>query len=135
MLLDLFEMLLPAAGKRRAKPLLERREVVTGRIDAIRVVDRIDPPDDWSYGVEVAGARYGFMQWLEPARGRASLGAEVVLRRLDGKVLIDWPASLAQLGFDGETLGASVQRWKPLEEPPPPGLTGVTEEQLGRRRG
>src|SRR5829696_5771361 len=134
MLSELLEMLLPAGSKRRAKPVLQQGELVTGRIDAIRVVDRSDTPDDWYYGVEVAGARYGFKQWLEPERGRASIGAQVVLRRLDDKVLIDWPASLAQLGYEGETLGASIDGWKSLEEPPPPGLTGVTEAQLARRR-
>ena len=29
-------------------------ELVTGRVDAIRVVDHSDTPDDWYYGIEVA---------------------------------------------------------------------------------
>ena len=32
------------------------------------------------------------------------------------------------------TVSHSVAGWKPLDEPPPPGLTGVTEAQLARRR-
>jgi hypothetical protein len=132
MLHGLIDMLVPSGSKRRARPLLERGEVLVGRIDAIRVLKRGESPDDWEYGVQAAGTRFGMRQWLEPARGRASLGAEVVLRRLEDRALIDWPATFERLGLG--TTAHSVDLWKPLREPPPPGLTGVTEAELARRR-
>jgi hypothetical protein len=132
MLNGLIEMLIPSGAKRRARPLLERGEVLVGRIDAIRVIKQGESLDWWEYGVEAAGTRYGMRQWLEPARGRASLGTEVVLRRLEDRALIDWPATFERLGLG--TVSHSVDGWKPLREPPPPGLTGVTEAELARRR-
>ena len=68
----------------------------------------------------------------EPARGIASPGTEVVLRRLDDRAVIDWPATLERLGLG--TASHSVGNWKPLDQPPPLGLTGVTESELARRR-
>lgn len=131
MLSDLLEMLLPSGPRRKTRHLLEHGEVLVGRIDAIRVVSQAETPDFWEYGVQAAGRRFGLRQWLEPARGRAGLGTEVVLRRIDDRALIDWPATFERLGLG--TTSQSVHGWKPLSEPPPPGLTGVTEAQLARR--
>jgi hypothetical protein len=131
MLSDLLAMLLPSGPARKARKLLEHGEVLAGRIDAIRVVSRGEDPDWWEYGVQAAGTRFGIRQWLEPARGRASLGTEVVLRRVEDRALIDWPATFERLGLG--TTSHSVGGWKPLPEPPPPGLSGVTEAQLARR--
>ena len=102
-----------------------------GRVDAIRVTSRSDSPDFWEDGVDCDGHRYGIRQWLEPGRGLAELGTEVVLRRLDDKVVIDWPATLERLGVTAR--GPSVGSWKTLDEPPQPGLSGVTEAQLASR--
>lgn len=132
MLNDLLEMLIPAGPRRRVRRLLEHGEPLTGRIDAIRVISRSDDPDFWEYGVECGGRRYGIRQWLEPMRGLARPGAEVVLRRLDENVIIDWPATLERLGTT-EPGYRSVGAWKMLGDPPPPGLSGVTEAQLARR--
>ncbi len=132
MLSDVIEMLLPAGPKRRVRRLLEQGEVLVGRIDAIRVIERGEEPDSWEYGIEAAGTRFGVRQWLEPARGRASIGTEVVLRRIEDRAVIRWPATFERLGL-GSTRQA-VGGWKPLAEPPPPGLTGVTEADLARRR-
>jgi len=131
MLNDLLEMLIPAGPKRRVRRLLAEGEVLTGRIDAIRVISRSESPDHWEYGVECGGHRYGIRQWLEPMRGLASPGAEVVVRRLEHRLIIDWPATLERLG--AEPGSHSVGGWKMLGEAPPPGLSGVTEAQLMRR--
>lgn len=131
MLNSLLEMLLPTGPKRRLRRLLAEGEELTGRIDAIRVKSRSESPDFWEYGIECGGHRYGIRQWLEPGRGIAGLGAEVVLRRLDEDVVIDWPATLGRIGI--EAGGTSVGSWKMLHPPPPPGLSGVTEEQIARR--
>jgi hypothetical protein len=131
MLSDVIEMLLPAGTKRRVRRLLEQGEVLVGCIDAIRVVERGEEPDFWEYGVEAAGTRLGVRQWLEPARGRASLGVEVVLRRIEDRAVIDWPATFERLGLG--TIRPAVGGWKPLSTPPPPGLTGVTDAELARR--
>ncbi len=132
MLNDLFEMLLPAGSGRRARRLLERGDVAIGRIDAIKVIKGGEDIDRWEYGVEVDGVRVGIRQWLEPARGIAGPGTEVVLRRLDDRAVIDWPATLERLGLG--TASHSVGNWKPLDDPPPIGLTGITEAELARRR-
>ena len=131
MLNDLLGMLLPTRPRRRVRRLLSEGEELTGRIDAIRVISRGDDPDLWEYGVVCDGRRYGIRQWLEPARGVANVGADVVLRRLDEEVVIDWPATLARLGASAAS--PSVGSWKMLDDPPPPGLSGVTEAQLARR--
>jgi hypothetical protein len=131
MLTDLLEMLLPSGPRRKARHLLEHGEALVGRIDAIRAVKRGEDPDFWEYGVQAAGTRFGLRQWLEPARGRASLGTEVVLRRIEDRALIDWPATFERLGLG--TTSHAVGGWKALSSPPPPGLTGVTEAQLARR--
>lgn len=133
MLNELLEMLLPAGPKRRVRRLLTQGEVLTGRIDGIRVTSRGESLDFWEYGVDCGGRRYGIRQWLEPARGLARPGTEVVLRRMDDDVLIDWPATLERLG--PEPTNQSTGGWKMLGDPPPPGLSGVTEEQLARRSG
>jgi len=132
MLNGLLEMLLPAGPGRRARRLLERGEVAIGHIDAINVVKGGDDLDRWEYGVLVDGTRLGLRQWLEPARGIASPGTEVVLRRLDDRAVIDWPATLERLGLG--TASHSAGNWKPLDDPPPFGLSGVTEAELARRR-
>lgn len=131
MLNDLIGMLVPSDAKRRARRLLAHGEVAMGRVDAIRVISRSDSPDIWEYGVECEGRRHGLRQWLEPARGLAAPGTEVVLRRLDHQALIDWPATLERMELG--TTSQSVDGWKPLKHPPAPGLSGVTEAELARR--
>ena len=82
--------------------------------------------------MQAAGTRFGLRQWLEPGRGFAELGTEVVLRRVEDRALIDWPATFERLGLG--TISHSIGGWKPLSEPPPVGLTGVTEAELTHRR-
>ena len=94
MLNSLLELLLPAGAKRRARRLLTEGEVVAGVIDAVRVVERSESADQWFYGVSVGERRYGMRQWLEPERGRAQPGLDVVLRVSGDEALIDWPATL-----------------------------------------
>ena len=121
---DLLGALLPGGStSRRARRVIEQGERVTARVDAIRVKDRSDSPDRWEYGLAIGGERVGVRQWLEPERHRAHLGAEVVVRRLGDRVLIDWPGTLAAAGVDAQ--GAdhhSAGDWKTLGDPPPPGI-------------
>ena len=124
MLNDLIELLFSGGStSRRARRVIEQGERLTARVDAIRVKDRADSPDQWEYGLRIGTARIGVRQWLQPEPHRAHLGAEVVLRRLGDKALIDWPATLAAVGSNAE--GAdhhAAGGWKTLREPPAPGI-------------
>ena len=118
MLNDLIEMLLPAGPKRKARRLLEHGEVVVGRIDAIRVIERGESLDFWEYGVQAAGTRFGLRQWLEPGRGFAE-------PRHGGRPATRRGPHAHRLARDLRTaraahLSHSVGGWKALSEPPRP---------------
>jgi hypothetical protein len=78
--------------------------------------------DRWELGVSTTRGRLGIRQFLEPHRERAHLGAEVTLRRSGSAALVDWPATLARAGSAAAGCRQSVDGWKALSDPPPPGI-------------
>ncbi len=105
---------------KKLKRLAEQGELVPATIYAIRVVGRADGPDDWTYGLDMVTSsgplRASVRQMLIPDAWRAPLGARVLARHLDGRVAIDWPATLTEAGVTphagllaGKTLQATLE--------------------------
>ena len=65
-----------------------------------------------------SGQRFGVAQAFDPAQ-QVRLGMPVVVRELDGKVVIDGAATMAQSGLTGRT---QLQGWRPLKNPPEDGI-------------
>lgn len=117
-------------GKMKAEEVLERGLPGSGRIVGIDVSEdsgetsiRID-----AYAVEVVSAPVfvaGLRQRLRPEVVR--LGMPVAVRHLDGKVLIDWPATCG---------GRPELVWSALKNPPAPGILDHTVGvEKARRKG
>jgi len=122
MLIDLLTHLIPTGPSRRARRLAERGEETVGVVDGIRVRRRAEGADIWEYAFAVGPLRIGVRQHLTPQRERAHLGAEVMLRCHDSEAIVDWPGTLARAGSAAASTGASLHGWKPLSDPPRPGL-------------
>ncbi len=118
-------------GKVTGRDVLERGERGSGRILGIEVSEdsagessiRVD-----DYAVEVVSSPVfvaGLRQRLRPEIVR--LGMPVAVRHLDGKVLIDWPATCG---------GRPELAWAALKNPPPPGILDHTiGVEKARRKG
>lgn len=102
--------------------LEQEGELVPATIYAIRVVRRGDG-DEWSYGLDLVTSagpvRASVRQQLIPDAWRAPLGGRVLARRLDGRVAIDWPATLDELGVEHQ---ASFIALRTLRTPLRPGI-------------
>jgi hypothetical protein len=114
------------AGGRTDKKLArlaEEGELVPATIYAIKVVAHSDTADDWYYGIDLVTSagplRASVKQHLIPDPWRAPLGGRVLARHLDGRVAIDWPATLAEAGVDPPT---SLLAGKTLKKPLDPGI-------------
>jgi hypothetical protein len=114
------------AGGRTDKKLArlaEEGELVPATIYAIRVVVKTDSADEWTYGIDLVTSsgplRASVRQRLIPQTWRAPLGARVLARHLDGRVAIDWPATLAEAGVDTDH---TVIAGKTLKQPLEPGV-------------
>jgi hypothetical protein len=115
---------------RGLRRLEEQGELVPATIYAIRVVRRGDG-DEWSYGLDLVTSagplRASVRQQLIPDAWRAPLGARVLARHLDGRVAIDWPATLDELGVEHQ---ASFIALKTLRTP----LQAGIDDNHNRRR-
>lgn len=94
-------------GARRDKKLerlAEQGELVPATIYAIKIVARSEDADDWTYGLDLVTSggplRASVRQRLIPDPWRAPLGGRVLARHLKGRVAIDWPATLAEMGVE-----------------------------------
>src|SRR5690349_12844976 len=80
--------------------LAQEGELVPATIYAIRVVTSADNADEWTYGLDLTTTngplRASVRQRLIPEAWRAPLGGRVLARHLDGRVAIDWPATLEE---------------------------------------
>ncbi|HKG39718.1 MAG TPA: hypothetical protein VKB25_12065 [Conexibacter sp.] len=120
----IFDTLLPGGrtDKKLAR-LAEEGELVPATIYAIKVVANSDTADDWYYGIDLVTSagplRASVKQHLVPDPWRATLGGRVLARHLDGRVAIDWPATLAEAGVDSPT---SLLAGKTLKKPLDPGV-------------
>lgn len=86
---------------------------------------------DDAYAVRlVDGETVGMRQKLEPA-DLVRLGMEVVVAVLDGAGFIDWVATGAEQGFEGET---SDHRYKVLGKPPATGIVDELDALMAARR-
>ena len=122
MLNELLSHLIPDRPSRKARRLAERGEETAAVVEGIRVRRRAEGPDIWEYGFAVGSERLGVRQHLVPQRERAHLGAEVMLRRSGPEAIVDWPATLARAGSAAVGSGPSLYGWRPLSDPPHPGV-------------
>jgi hypothetical protein len=103
--------------------LAEEGELVPATIYAIRLVVKSDSADEWTYGIDLVTSngplRASVRQRLVPEAWRAPLGARVLARHLDGRVAIDWPATLAEAGVDTDH---GLMAGKTLKRPLEPGV-------------
>ena len=107
---------------RKLRRLEEHGELVPATIYAIRVIQRTDA-DEHYYGLDLVTSagplRASVRQQLIPEPWRAPLGGHVLARHLDGRIAIDWPATLDELGVDHH---ASFIALKTLRKPLEPGI-------------
>ncbi|HEV7771790.1 MAG TPA: DUF3592 domain-containing protein [Conexibacter sp.] len=103
--------------------LAEEGELVPARIYAIRVVVKSDSADEWTYGIDLVTRngplRASVRQQLRPESWRAPLGGRALARHLNGRVAIDWPATLAEAGVETDH---SLMAGKTLKKPLEPGV-------------
>ncbi len=108
---------------KKLQRLAEEGELVPATIYAIKVVAHSDTADDWYYGLDMVTSagplRASVKQHLIPDAWRATLGGRVLARHLDGRVAIDWPATLAEAGVESPT---SLLAGKTLKKPLEPGV-------------
>lgn len=118
---------------KRGMRVLREGELLTARIDAIRHIPHGEDTDEWCYGLVVpttAGSRrVTLRQQLMRHPERATLGASVLVRTLEGRVAIDWEATLRRDGVDDA--GAWSLPTKQLKEPIPP---GIDDREVDRKR-
>jgi hypothetical protein len=117
---------------KKLQRLAEAGELVPATIYAIRVIHKSDAADQWYYGLDMVTRggplRATVRQQLIPDPWRAPLGAHVRARHLDGRVAIDWPATLDEAGVEHQaTLIAGKTLKKPLEP-------GIHDNNLDKRR-
>ena len=117
---------------RKLKRLAEQGELVPATIYAIRVKGNTDG-DTWYYGLDLVTSagplRASVQQMLIPEAWRAPLGGHVLVRHLDGRVAIDWPATLDEAGVEHHA--ASVLAGRTLKTPLEP---GVDDDRISRKR-
>jgi len=117
---------------RGLRRLAEQGELVAATIYAIRVVAKPDDADEWTYGLDLVTSegplRASVRQMLVPDPWRAPLGARVLARHLDGRVAIDWPATLAEAGVEPQTGLLAGKTLKTTLEP------GIDDDRIDRKR-
>ena len=115
--------------------LAEEGELVPATIYAIRVVEKSDG-DEWYYGLDFTTTngplRAAVRQQLLQEPWRAPLGARVLARHLDGRVAIDWPATLAEHGVRANS---GLLAGKTLKRPLEPGVEDGTVNAKRLREG
>ncbi len=122
-----------ARTDKKLQRLAEEGELVPATIYAIRVIRKVDTADQWYYGLDMVTRggplRASVRQQLIPDPWRAPLGARVRARHLDGKVAIDWPATLDEAGVEHQ---ATLIAGKTLKSPLEPGIddNGVDKRRL-----
>ncbi len=130
---DTLSNLFVAGGKDKGlQRLAAEGELVPATIYAIKLVSKSDSADEWTYGIDLVTSggplRASVRQQLNPDAWRASLGARVLARHLDGRVAIDWPATLAEAGVESPT---GLLAGKTLKRPLEP---GVTDDNVNAKR-
>lgn len=122
-----------ARRDRKLERLAEEGELVPATIYAIKVVSKSDTADEWYYGLDLATSagplRAAVRQSLIPEPWRAPLGGRVLARHLDGRVAIDWAATLAEQGVETDV---GLLAGKTLKHPLEPGVqdSGVSAKRL-----
>ena len=135
-LLDgVFDQLFVGARRdRKLERLAAHGELVPATIYAIRVAGTPDG-EEWSYGLDLVTSagplRASVRQALVTDPWRAPLGARVLARHLDGRVAIDWPATLAEVGI---TLDGGLLAGKTLATTLEPGIDDDRTRLDGYRR-
>jgi hypothetical protein len=138
---DALSTLTPGTRNRRLEALVRDGELLPATIDGLRVRRGGDTADEHWVSVTVRGAsgpfRASVRQSLIPHGREARLGTAVLVRHLDGRIAVDWPASLRALGIalDGDEAGGpSIIAGKTLKQPLPPGIDDdrVSRKQLAR---
>jgi hypothetical protein len=116
---------------RKLKKVLTRGEVLPARIDGIKVAVS-DGTETHTWGLQVHGDggtfRAGVRQRLTPHPEHSRLGAEVLVRHYNGRVVVDWPATLEQVGISA---GPASILGSPRRRVPPP---GIDDRRANRRR-
>jgi hypothetical protein len=113
---------------RKLKRLLDRGETATARIDGVTIKRDSDSESHYYRLLTPDGQVLGVRQMLLPRSALARLGAEVVIRRLDGRAIIDWPATLERAGTPDANAGViGVPRSKPPER-------GIRDNTVDRKR-
>lgn len=107
-------------------------ELVPATIYAIRCATDGDGGTSWTYGLDLTTTsgplRAAVRQQLIPEPWRAPLGARVLARHLDGRVAIDWPATLDDAGVEHH---AALLAGRTLKTPLEP---GIEDESINARR-
>lgn len=126
--MSLLEGLRIGSGGRGISRLLAQGELLPARIDAIHAASGtcrwgllVRRPDGSEFRAGVRQRPPG------PAAG-ARLGAAVLVRHRAGRVLIDWPATLAAAGTPDP---GAISVGRPLRRPPEP---GIEDARISRRR-
>ena len=130
---DIFGSLFVGGRRDRGlERLAQHGELVPATIYAIRVAGHSDSPDDWTYGLELVTSagplRASVRQQLVPDAWRAPLGARVLARHLDGRVAIDWPATLTEAGVEPPTGLLAGKTLSTTLEP------GIDDDRIDRKR-
>lgn len=127
---------------RRGRKLLDRGEAATATITGIRVSHTGTDSDgvncqDYVYALDVRTGtgvrRLACRQRLTPHRELVHLGSQVHVRVDRDRVIIDWEATLDDLGQDSH-LGESAGFWKPLDPSKAPADGVVDFEQNGAQK-
>ncbi|MEY2441464.1 MAG: hypothetical protein QOJ46_890 [bacterium] len=132
-LLDgIFDQLFVGARKDRGlERLAADGELVPATIYAIRVVGNADG-DEWTYGLDMVTSagplRASVRQMLIPDAWRAPLGARVLARHLDGRVAIDWRATLSEAGIESQTGLLAGKTLSTTLEP------GIDDDRISRKQ-
>jgi hypothetical protein len=123
----------PARRDKGLERLAADGELVPATIYAIKVKRRAEESDQWYYGLDLitrgGPLRAAVRQQLIPDAWRAPLGARVRARHLDGRVAIDWPATLDEAGIEHH---ATLIAGKTLKKPLEPGIddSGIDQRRL-----
>jgi hypothetical protein len=135
---DALGTLTPGPRNRRLEALVRDGELLPATIDGLRVRRGGDTADEHWVSVTVRGAtgpfRASVRQSLIPHAREARLGTAVLVRHLDGRIAVDWPASLRALGvaLDGDEAGGrAIIAGKTLKRPLPP---GIDDDRLSRKQ-
>ncbi len=114
--------------------LLAEGEHATGTLDGIRISSGGDTTEHHDLTVAVTGPhgpwRASVRQRLLPHGDVVRLGMAVAVVHLDGRIVIDWPATLRTLGHDGPA-DAPCAPTKWFKEPLP---AGIADSRIDRKR-